>query len=67
MKSELLKFKQHVLNLGKPLTKAEQKEINGSHGGPCDDYTGPIIVTCEEYANVPFHHKICVMTTEVCG
>ncbi len=54
---------KNISKLGTNLNKEEQKEINGGNpfaGTPCENYTGPIEVTCEEYFNLPPMYQMCV-------
>ncbi|OJJ23459.1 hypothetical protein BKI52_03600 [marine bacterium AO1-C] len=48
----------------KQLTKTEQRNIKG--GGQCDGYTGPIVVTCEQYHNLPPQYQGCVLVSVDC-
>ncbi|EZH73222.1 hypothetical protein ATO12_19655 [Aquimarina atlantica] len=57
-------MKNTLLNLGKSLSRTEQKQING--GGPCDGYNGPTIVTCSQYEQVPPQYQICVRVSVDC-
>ena len=57
-------MKNTLLNLGKSLSRTEQRQING--GGPCSDYNGPIVVTCSQYEQLPPQHKFCVMVSVEC-
>ncbi|WP_159025569.1 hypothetical protein [Aquimarina sp. Aq78] len=58
-------MKNTLLNLGKKLSRTEQKQINGG-GNPCDTYNGPIVVTCSQYEQLPPQHKFCVMVSVDC-
>ncbi|TPN88926.1 hypothetical protein [Aquimarina algicola] len=57
-------MKNSLLKLGTVLTKNEQQNIKG--GGRCDGYTGPIVVTCEQYNNLPDQYKFCVLVSVDC-
>ncbi len=57
-------MKKTILDLGKCLSKAEQRTING--GGSCSGYNGPIIVTCAQYEELPTQYKGCVLVHSDC-
>ncbi len=63
-------MKNTLLNLGKSLSKEQQRQIIGRGGScgnnPCDAYNGPIIVNCDQYEALPDHHKKCVMVGPEC-
>jgi len=51
---------KQISNFGRKLAKKEQMQINGGWGGPCQDYSGPLEVTCEQYFALPPRHQVCV-------
>ena len=60
---------KQLVNLGKVLNKKAQREISGGcscGGNPCDNYNGPIRVTCEQYFNLPPQFQMCVMVSVEC-
>ncbi|WP_299674803.1 hypothetical protein [uncultured Tenacibaculum sp.] len=63
-------MKKSILNLGKTLSKNQQKTING--GNTCASYPicygitslgSPQCAPCEEYKNLPLHCQNQVFTT----
>ncbi|WP_237274786.1 hypothetical protein [Tenacibaculum ovolyticum] len=61
-------MKKSILNLGKALNKAEQKEINGGLN-QCNTYSGPIYYdqnNCDAFNALPFYHQNCVMVHVSC-
>ena len=61
---------KNLSNIGKSLNKSEQKAINGGcppgGGNVCSGYTGPIVVTCEQYYNLPPQFTFCVLVSVDC-
>ncbi|WP_340064201.1 hypothetical protein [Ascidiimonas aurantiaca] len=59
---------KQLSSLGKALNKKAQQEIIAGCpcGNPCDNYNGPIQVTCEQYFNLPPQFQMCVMVSVEC-
>jgi len=68
-------MKKPILNLGKILTRTEQKEINGSNRGyyypacECDQYGNKINLPCEGGCQqpVPPLEDICDVLPDICN
>ena len=65
-------MKKSILNLGKALNKADQKQING--GASCNTYSGPgcygidngFCGSCRDYHTLPAEHQPCVLVSINC-
>ncbi|WP_340064204.1 hypothetical protein [Ascidiimonas aurantiaca] len=59
---------KQISNFGKALNKQTQKEIIAgcSCGHICDQYNGPLEVTCEQYFNLPPEFQQCVDVSADC-
>ena len=67
-------MKKSLLNLGKTLSKVEQKAVNGGMSN-CSSYNGPICFTvnpvagcgsCAAYQALPRKYQICVLVDVNC-
>ncbi|WP_299674842.1 hypothetical protein [uncultured Tenacibaculum sp.] len=62
-------MKKSVISLGKTLTNAEQKQINGSGLNNCSNYFGPFSFdenSCNDYHQLPEKYKACVLVDFSC-
>lgn len=61
---------KQIENVGKLLSKNEQKAINGGiatcNGLTCSTYAGPKRVTCKEFFALPPEHQCCVLVSFDC-
>ncbi|RKF02911.1 hypothetical protein C8N26_2558 [Tenacibaculum lutimaris] len=67
-------MKKQILNLGKALTRTDQKQVNGGGLANCSTYSGPYCYSdiesncgsCLEYQALPKEHKPCVLVDYYC-
>ncbi|WP_428742081.1 hypothetical protein [Tenacibaculum sp.] len=67
-------MKKQILNLGKALNKANQKQIIGGSFSSCDTYSGPICYgirngvcgSCADYNALPPEYKMCALVHSDC-